>query len=124
VPQAGGGNRTVTAATLLARTALYKVGHRSHNATLREKGLELMTSPDLVAMIPTDEAWAFGAGKEWLMPYPQLWARLKERTRGRVLRADTGVPAASAVETSARKEFQARVRATELYVECDIPFQP
>ncbi len=35
--------RSVDAADLLRRTAFYKVGHHaSHNATLREKGLELM----------------------------------------------------------------------------------
>ena len=38
----------ITADDLLARTVLYKVGHHgSHNATLKERGLELMTS-DLV----------------------------------------------------------------------------
>lgn len=49
----------VTAKGLLRRTVLYKVGHHgSHNATLQEKGLEMMTSPDLMAMLPVEEAWA------------------------------------------------------------------
>lgn len=82
----------VRAADLLARTALYKVGHHgSHNATLREKGLELMTSPDLVAMIPVNRVMA--RKQEWNMPLPSLLRRLEERTRGRILDAELGRPA-------------------------------
>jgi hypothetical protein len=78
----------VTAADLLRRTVLYKVGHHaSHNATLRAKGLELMDSPDLVAMIPVDQEMALE--KRWLgMPFPGLLSRLREKARGRVLRSD------------------------------------
>ena len=55
----------VTSSALLARTVLYKVGHHaSHNATLREKGLELMQSDELVAMIPVDEEQAHAQGKK------------------------------------------------------------
>lgn len=73
---------------LLAATVLYKVGHHaSHNATLRANGLELMTHPDLVAMIPVREEFARKT-KHWNMPFPSLLARLLERTKGRVLRAD------------------------------------
>src|SRR5262245_29768461 len=44
---------------LLSRTIFYKVGHHaSHNATLRDRGLELMTDPDLCAMIPVVEKTA------------------------------------------------------------------
>src|SRR5262249_28388211 len=40
--------KEVSAADLLSRAVLYKVGHHcSHNATLRQKGLELMTNEDL-----------------------------------------------------------------------------
>lgn len=73
---------------LLAATVLYKVGHHaSHNATLRANGLEVMTHPDLVAMIPVREEFARKT-KHWNMPFPSLLARLLERTKGRVLRAD------------------------------------
>lgn len=73
---------------LLAGTVLYKVGHHaSHNATLRANGLELMTHPELVAMIPVKEDFARKT-KHWNMPFPSLLARLLERTKGRVLRAD------------------------------------
>lgn len=73
---------------LFASTILYKVGHHaSHNATLRAEGLELMTHPDLVAMIPVQEEFARKT-KQWNMPFPSLLARLQEKTKGRVLRAD------------------------------------
>jgi len=84
------GTRALTSADLLARTALYKVGHHaSHNATLRERGLELMTSPDLVAMIPVHRPTA--AKKGWNMPFPALLRRLEERTGGRILDAELGL---------------------------------
>lgn len=77
----------VTAQSLLQRTVFYKVGHHcSHNATLREFGLERMTDPELVAFIPVDAGVA--ASKRWNMPFPSLFERLGECTRGRVLRSD------------------------------------
>jgi beta-lactamase superfamily II metal-dependent hydrolase len=73
---------------LLSKTILYKVGHHgSHNATLRERGLELMTHRDLVAMIPVQQEFA-NETKNWNMPFPSLLKRLEERTGGRVIRAD------------------------------------
>lgn len=80
--------RTVTADDLLARTVLYKVGHHgSHNATMKAKGLEKMESRDLVAMIPVHRATA--QDQKWQFPFKPLWDRLKEKTRGRVLLADS-----------------------------------
>lgn len=84
----------VTASDLLARTVLYKVGHHgSHNATLQAQGLELMTHPDLVALIPVVEAVAREQSSSsnpdgWAMPYDPLYSRLKTRTRSRILRGD------------------------------------
>lgn len=81
----------VTGSDLIKRTVLYKVGHHgSHNATLREKGVELMQSPDLVAMIPVDEEQA--QGKKWAMPFNPLLQRLTEKTQGRIIRSDSGLP--------------------------------
>ena len=81
--------RKVTAADLLARTKLYKVGHHgSHNATLKAQGLELMTHSGLVALIPTDEALGKRQGSGWLMPNPRVNAALRARTGGRILRND------------------------------------
>ena len=68
---------------------LYKVGHHgSHNATLREHGLELMRHDDLVALLPVDEEFARGQHRPWNMPFPPLHRRLRQRTKGRILRAD------------------------------------
>jgi beta-lactamase superfamily II metal-dependent hydrolase len=81
-------NTTVSAHDLLARTVLYKVGHHgSHNATLKENGLQLMTSPDLSAFIPTnkDDAKNVGWGE---MPFEPLLEDLERRARNRVIRAD------------------------------------
>ena len=119
--------RLSDAADLLRRTALYKVGHHaSHNATLREKGLELMERPDLVAMIPVDEQMAHrpkgGNPDGWDMPFAPLLDRLKAKTRGRVLRADTGAPppedlAGCRTPTARRSR---RRRETALYLEITI----
>jgi hypothetical protein len=73
---------------LLGRTVLYKVGHHgSHNATLKAKGLEMMDSVDLVAMLPVDEEWAKGT-QDWEHPAEKLYQRLVERCRGRIIRSD------------------------------------
>lgn len=80
--------REVSAADLLARTTLYKVGHHgSHNATLRKQGLELMTHPDLVAMLPVeaDGVTRLGYGQ---MPLKSLMKALGEKTEKRILRID------------------------------------
>ncbi|MCP1854513.1 MULTISPECIES: MBL fold metallo-hydrolase [unclassified Bradyrhizobium] len=79
---------SVTAERLLARTVVYKVGHHgSHNATLRERGLELMNHPGLVAFVPVDERFARDV-KKWNMPFPSLNKRLEQKTGGRVIRGD------------------------------------
>lgn len=94
------GERVVTAADLLARTVFYKVGHHaSHNATLKEGGLEAMVSPGLVAAIPVDEAFA-NSSKHWRMPADELYRRLLERTEGRVLRSDGSGPFALAADNT------------------------
>jgi hypothetical protein len=80
--------KKITAASLLSRTVLYKVGHHgSHNATLRQKGLELMIHPDLVAMLPV-EAEAVKRLRYGEMPLKSLMEALMERTDGRILRLD------------------------------------
>jgi hypothetical protein len=85
------GTRQVKITDLLSRTVLYKVGHHgSHNATLREQGLELMTSDELTAMVPVNRKTA--ATMDWNMPFPSLFDRLVERTGGRILDAEQGIP--------------------------------
>ena len=83
-----GSQKSITAADLLSRTALYKVGHHgSHNATMKGRGLERMGSEHLVAMIPVHRATA--DDQKWEFPFKALWDRLKEKARGRVLLADS-----------------------------------
>jgi hypothetical protein len=80
--------RTLSATDLLGSTRLYKVAHHgSHNATLKEKGLDLMTHPGLVAMLPVeaDGVTRLGYGQ---MPLRSLVAALREKTSGRILRID------------------------------------
>jgi hypothetical protein len=80
--------KTVTGPDLLARTVYYKVGHHgSENATLKQKGLELMTQADLSAFIPTNQADAQKV-KWGAMPFEPILEDLKRRADGRVIRAD------------------------------------
>jgi hypothetical protein len=127
VREPGGGLRTVNVDDLLSRTVLYKVGHHgSHNATLREKGLEKMESPDLVAMIPVHRKTA--QDQKWEFPYNHLWERLKVKARGRVLLADAkGLQEIEpeAKEMLSNAEWNAFRRATSfetLFVEHRIPY--
>ena len=83
-----GEEKKITGENLLQRTVFYKVGHHgSWNATMREKGLELMDSPDLVAMIPVDQKWA-NDEQGWQHPDEKILTRLMQKTKGRVLRSD------------------------------------
>ena len=94
VPDAAGAKQTIKAKDLLARTVFYKVGHHgSHNATLKKHGLEMMTSSELMAMIPVNREQAKSKKsktnpKGWEMPEKNLFERLLDRTRGRVILAD------------------------------------
>lgn len=80
--------KEIKAKDLLGRTVLYKVGHHgSHNATLRDLGLEMMTAKNLVAMVPVDHKMA--VKKNWdEIPFQPLLDRLSVKTGNRVLRSD------------------------------------
>ena len=80
-------SRNVTGPDLLARAIFYKVGHHgSHNATLRDKGLELMTQLSIAA-IPVYHDMA--VKKHWgNMPLPALVDRLKSVAKIGVFRSD------------------------------------
>lgn len=82
----------VTGPDLLHRTIFYKVGHHgSHNATLRELGLEEMKSLQC-AFVPVDREMA--VKKRWnQMPLNELMTRLNELTGERVVRIDEDIPA-------------------------------
>jgi hypothetical protein len=96
VPDGPGQKKQIKMPDLLKRTVFYKVGHHgSHNATLRKSGLEMMTSANLMAMIPVDRAKAKSQTSAsnpngWEMPEKNLFDRLKEKTSGRIVLADEG----------------------------------
>jgi hypothetical protein len=92
--------RDVTGRDLIARTVFYKVGHHgSHNATLRENGLERMERLQIAA-IPVDEAMA--RKRRWgRMPLPALLAALQKRAAGAVVRSDKPAPSAPGVAEQA-----------------------
>ncbi|WP_150768571.1 hypothetical protein [Pseudomonas fluorescens] len=86
-PTQGG---ALTVDDILARVTLYKVGHHcSHNATLRQLGLEKMTDERLVAMIPVVTQVALD--NQWNMPYPDLYDALKTMTKERVVIGDSEI---------------------------------
>ena len=81
--------KEVTAEELLNRTVLYKTGHHgSHNATLRDKGLEMMTDKRLVALVPVDTYIAHEKKNWGQMPFNPLLAALRTHANGRVIEAD------------------------------------
>ncbi|MBU1286957.1 MAG: hypothetical protein KJ871_04460 [Alphaproteobacteria bacterium] len=101
------GAKTVTSRDLLARTIVYKVAHHaSHNATLREEGLELMDALEL-ALVPTDDAMA--AKVKWgTLPWPALLERLDEKASAGVVRTD---------RSSAPSRGRFRVTKSDLFFE-------
>jgi predicted metallo-beta-lactamase superfamily hydrolase len=117
-----------TGPELLARTIFYKVGHHgSHNATLSQKGLELMTRDGLIAMIPVDHAMALK--KRWgKMPLPDLVDRLNTLMQGRVLRIDDAATTSEELEaarpaTTSPQDWEAftsRIAISDLYFELSI----
>ena len=119
---------TVTGPDLLSRTVLYKVGHHgSHNATLRDKGLEQMVSAELIALVPVNKQQA--QKNRWMeMPFNNLLARLQEKARGRVIQSDSAVaaPGDSQLQRISDKERRAFRRAlktdrTGLYYDVELP---
>jgi hypothetical protein len=118
------GERNINIDDLLARTVLYKVGHHgSHNATLRDEGLEKMKSKDLMTMIPVDQVMA--QKKKFLMPFPALLNRLEEKCSGRIMRIDQGLADAQTLklkglDTNQRNSFLKAVKKETLFIEVDL----
>ncbi len=107
-----------TAEQILNRVRFYKVGHHgSHNATLREKGLAMMTRSDLVAAIPTDEAFGRKQGGNWQMPNPRVFTALEQRTDGRIFRNDCRYPPELASALFGTIDGKPRLEDTDLYLE-------
>jgi hypothetical protein len=114
----------VSAADLLQRTVLYKVGHHgSHNATLRAKGLEMMVHAELAAMVPVVEEVA--KKRNWRMPHSELYTRLKEKTAERILRGDIPLDSATKarfaeIGCSVREAADDGSKLGPLWVELDL----
>jgi beta-lactamase superfamily II metal-dependent hydrolase len=115
-----GKKETVNAEHLLNNTVFYKVGHHcSHNATLKDKGLEMMTHEELVAFVPEKEHQYKG------IPHPPLLNTLIEKTKGRtVVSADVNFPAKEVLKKKPQslsaaewKLFKERLTIEDLYVE-------
>ena len=118
-----GKTRDVTATDILNRTVFYKAGHHaSHNATLKEKGLELMEDEDLVVFIPEKQDQYNG------IPYSELIDRMMEKAKGRVLfSADKNFPPEDALKNKpdsiTKKDwdkFKKNIAVTEKYIEYTI----
>lgn len=114
-------------ADLLSRVVLYKVGHHgSHNATAKKDGLELMTSPDLVALIPVDIK--FANSQDWPHPADAVLAALQDKACDRVAEAKplagdpivptpTSRPLSHEGEDFASRLHAAKVQPDDLYLE-------
>ena len=115
--------KKVTARDLLERTVLYKVGHHgSHNATLRDMGLQMMISDELTAMLPVDRNTAKAMGWDQKMPFPALMQHLEERSRGRILDLEKGISKQPPQGTSEREweRFQTHAKVTDAWIDWHI----
>lgn len=112
------GRRTVTVPDLFARAVFYKVGHHgSRNATLKGKGIERMTSRDIVAFVPVDRPTA--RRKNWdKMPLPGIIDALGVRTGGRVALSETRNDDFPEQDL---KAFGKRLTVKDLYLEVSFP---
>jgi Metallo-beta-lactamase superfamily len=119
--------------TILSRVTFYKVGHHgSHNATAKQRGLELMTGAEMVAAIPVVRAVAKiqgpgrkTAGRGWKMPYDHLYERLLDKTRSRIVLGDgdpTEEQAIFAREAPTDLPITVKHADDRLWTEISIPF--
>jgi hypothetical protein len=78
-------DKPLTTENLLNRTVFYKVAHHlSHNGTARSVGLDMMTSPELVAMATLDYD-VISSGWKSTMPNQLIVKELLEKTHGRTI---------------------------------------
>jgi len=88
-----GAQRKVQLADLFPHIVFYKASHHaSYNGTLTGYlegiGLEEMTHPDLVCVVPVDLAMSKEMGWDRTLPWAPLLTRLKDKTRGRLVLTD------------------------------------
>ena len=124
-------DKEVTAEDLLARTTFYKVGHHgSHNATLKEGGLQDMAkgayADDFVAMIPANEHWAKEVKHHpWQHPLNAIRKALYRKARGRIIQTDKSSirkPSSrtNLISSKEWREFKKNIDITDLYFELTI----
>jgi len=116
------GKKTINSEDILSRTVFYKTGHHgSHNATIKNQGLEMM-SDDLEVMIPVDRKMA--AKKKWEMPAETLWKAIKEKTSSKIIILDEDnikkTSAGNKNPIAKRKDFLDRVISNKIYHELKI----
>jgi hypothetical protein len=80
----------------------------------------MMTSDELVAMIPVDQNFANNT-KHWEMPFPGLLTELTSKTKGRVIRADNGLPKEADLMPDVRQKFKAASDEDALYCDYFVP---
>jgi len=114
---------------LLEKTVFYKVGHHmSQNGTATEKGIQLMTSDELTAMVPLDFR---KINKGWLntMPNDLLAQDLMRLTKGKLYFSGETSKLLTAIKTKRvkiKKEYEREcVRLNKengngLYIECEV----
>jgi beta-lactamase superfamily II metal-dependent hydrolase len=120
----GSKTKNITATDILEKTVFYKAGHHaSHNATLKDLGLELMTNEDeLVVFVPEKEDQYSG------IPHEDLVERMNEKARGRVLfSADSNHKAEDTLKTKPANitkkdwdKFKKAITITEQFIEYTI----
>jgi hypothetical protein len=94
-----------TAGELLARTVVYKVGHHgSHNATLQNRGLEMMQD-GLTAFVPTSRVFP-QEQRGWSIPLGAVTDALWRKSGGRVV-----FPHENADYSYANTKFEAEVES-------------
>ena len=118
---------------LLNRTIFYKVAHHmSHNGTAKEKGLEMMTSDELVAMGTVDYD---NIHKNWqnTMPNRGIVRDLLDKTKGKLIIMNTDriffdkhktIPIEAEINrrldqlsTQQKKAFENKLKVTDLFKE-------
>ena len=79
-----------------------------------------MTSEDLLAMLPVDRPTA--KKMEWSMPFPSLFERLQERTKGRILDLEQGLSSTAPAGISGTDwdRFVAQTHVTTNWIEVEI----
>ncbi len=129
VTDPNGAKHEVRIADLLPRVVFYKGSHHaSHNGTLTGYiakdglGLEQMTHPDLVCVVPVDREMSKKMGWDRTLPWEPLLKRLEEKTRGRLVLTDRKEkpPDAKKLETlsaTERKRFAKQVVVTDNWVD-------